>query len=165
MRILSIAILFLALALVVGCESGPELIEGQPPTYDPFSLFSGDMLPLDSTLGFRFIYADFDNNRVSPVAIRLSFATDRIYPCANYLLEYTVSTSPSSIVVTVYGVRRPEICLTAEEPAEASLELDVPFGGYWVWFRYGDQVDSWSMYLHDGGLSQNRISASFTHFY
>ena len=55
--------------------------------------------------------------------LHLQAATERIYPCVNYLLMFDQHFDRKRIVITFTGVIETNICLTALGPATASIYL------------------------------------------
>lgn len=75
--------------------------------------------------------------------IVLYMETEKIYPCCNFTIKSNIDSKEKKITVTLRGIFRPEICLTALGPARSQNFLNLSEGVYSLVFVNGLLSDNY----------------------
>jgi hypothetical protein len=88
-------------------------------------------------------------NGIGGPELALYVETDRWYGCVNYSIDADLKVHGSDIVLTVFGVRVPEGCLTATGPAYSYYPLPALFGELDLSISFEGVVDGFSALISD----------------
>ncbi|MCH9023729.1 MAG: hypothetical protein IH931_00185 [candidate division Zixibacteria bacterium] len=101
------AILSISILLSLGCDNTNEVIIG--PEIDS----------INTVINIE-VFENLDNGLRN---VELRCVTDSIFPCANFLIEYDLSTTSNTLALAFTRISDPIICLDAFAPAAAIVSL------------------------------------------
>ena len=81
------------------------------------------------------------NGQPGDPTIILAMQTEQTYGCINFSILADVDSKPGIITVTIRGIHKPEICLTAFGPATYRNTLPLSPGAYQLLVRNGSASD------------------------
>lgn len=94
--------------------------------------------------------------------IHMFLSTEKIYPCCNFLIVTDHHVSGGSIEVDIWGIRVPEVCLTALGPAGTSFFLPLSPQSYSLEIRGEDYTDHYTVEVTDSTLAVTGDSTAHT---
>jgi hypothetical protein len=88
--------------------------------------------------------------------------TEKIYGCYNFGIESEVDITGDVVSVSLQGIYKPSICLTALGPALAARALNLAAGSYVLRFSLEDRVDEYEVTVTDEAMAVSVVDADFT---
>jgi hypothetical protein len=118
----------------------------------PMDFGVGTTEPVDGRVQIR-IYEGFSTyGEEGNPEILLAMRTEEIYGCCNFSILADVEKAPGKVTVTLQGIFRPEICLTALGPATLIRSLPLETGTYRLVVRNGDVEDWHTLEVSDASI-------------
>jgi hypothetical protein len=109
----------------------------------------------------KFIH-DIKTDTSSGNLYSLDLISHERYPCMNYEIISNVDTSGRKIIVTLYGIKTPVVCLSATGPAAAQHSMELKNGNYLLLLRYEGIVDSYKVRIRNDKIYLKEDRVEFT---
>lgn len=119
---------------------------------DSFDSSDGSVSPLDSRIKFS-VGEDHDSpcDNCEP-SIVLRMVTEKTYGCCNYRIETGVFVTRRAVYVSLEGIYKPSICLTAIGPASSVRYMQLSPGTYSLNFLHDDRVETYELVITDDAI-------------
>ncbi|MFC1726096.1 hypothetical protein ACFL4T_10755 [candidate division KSB1 bacterium] len=121
-----------------------------------------ELLPIEGDINFSIREIHRNYNETSEPEIFISFSTEKIYPCCNYPIIFNPFKSAHHILLSLYGIEVPDMCLPALGPACGGYFLDIDNGKYNLCFRYRDIDDRYVINVSDTSIVITETEPQYT---
>lgn len=95
-------------------------------------------------------------------SLYFAMRTNEDFPCVNYPIRYQLDRDGDRVRIQVLEIVRPDVCLTAIGPANASFDLALPSGTYRFLLVNGRRVDRYSVTVTDTRIELEPQIATWT---
>jgi hypothetical protein len=94
-----------------------------------------------------------------------NLSSQKQYECKNYEIVSNIDTSGNRIIITLYGIKSPVVCITAAGPATYKESIELKNGNYLLLLRYDGMVDTYKLRVRNGMVRLDEDSVEFSRKY
>ncbi len=118
--------------------------------------------PIDGKI-FITVEEDFSSyEAIEEPKLYIKLRTEKVYPCFNYSIASDVKISGDRVLLNLYGIARPGICLTAFGPAHGIQRLEIPNSNFIFEIKANNLTDLYHLSVNEQIISLKEIDNIFT---